>query len=214
MWYNGYMRKVRGKIRNFVAECKTAALGVLLAYKRPHFVIAVVASFIIFGTLMSLLSAGTAGIGLMFSGSVGTLFNVLWKAFLGLFGVGREFADWIFIFSISVLQATVIGLVAFVWKNRTQKYKEAVSSNADNVERAGIAAGLAVLGSGCPTCGTTLLMPVITAVVGGGSMALASAISGILTVLAVVVLLFSMKSLGREAYTLIIEQELTKKEKK
>ena len=205
------MGKVRGKLKNFVAECRTAALGVVMAFKEPRYIVSVVIAFVAFGTLMSLLSGGTAGIKLMFAGGVGAFFNILGKAFLGLFGVGRDFLDWLVIFFVSLLQAIVIGLVVLVWRGRKEKAKV---SNADNVEKAGIAAGLAVLGSGCPTCGTTLLMPVITAVAGGGGMALASAISGFLTVLAVVILLFSMKSLGYEAYILLIEKELIKKETK
>lgn len=205
------MQKVRGKIKNYLAECKTALFGVVIAYREYRFVITVIIAFLVFGTLLSLLSGGTSGFSLLAAGEIGSFLNCLGKAFLGLFGVGREFLDWLMIFLISLLQATVIGLIALVWRGRKEKAK---ISNADNVEKAGIAAGLAVLGSGCPTCGTTLLMPVITAVVGSEGMALAGTVSGVLTVLAVVILLFSMKSLGFEAYTLLIEKKLAKKEKK
>ncbi|MBQ9020218.1 hypothetical protein IJ096_02765 [Candidatus Saccharibacteria bacterium] len=203
------MNKLRGKLRNVIAEMRTALLGMVMAWRRPRYIITVVVAFVIFGTLMSLLTSGTAGVSMMISGGSGMFYNFLGKAFLGLFGVGRDFMDWLVLFLISFLQAMVIGLVALVWRGRKKKYTK--SDNAGNVERAGIAAGLAVLGSGCPTCGTTLLMPVITAVVGSGGMALASTISGVLTVAAVVILIFSAKSLGMEAYTLCIEEDLSKK---
>lgn len=201
-------------MRSYWAETKTAGLGVVMAFRRPAYWVAVLVSFVIFGTLMSLLTSGTAGFSMLFSDGIGMFLNILGKAFWGIFGVGRDFTDWILMFSITLLQSVVIGLVVLVWKKRKAK-AERDESNADNVERAGIAAGLAILGSGCPTCGTTLLMPVITAVVGSGGMALASTISGLLTAAAVIVLLFSMRSLGREAYTLLIEEEfINDKEKK
>lgn len=206
------MVKLRGKLTNYLAESRTAALGLSLALRRPQYLLTVLITFLIFGTLMSLLASGTAGINMLFSGGLDTFFSILGKSFLSLFGVGRDFLDWLVIFLVSLLQALVIGLVILVWKKRKAKTS---ATNADNVEKAGIAAGLAVLGSGCPTCGTTLLMPVITAVLGSGGMALASAISGFLTLAAVIVLLLSAKSLGLEAYTLFMEEELIKnKEKK
>lgn len=205
--------RVRGKLKNWFAEFRTALLGVVLAFRRRNYVISVIIAFCLFGTLMSLLSSGTAGLSLMFSGNAATFFNILGKAFLGLFGVGRSFTDWAVVFFISLLQAVVIGLVVLVWKKRKANLK-ADSTNADNIERAGLAAGLAVLGTGCPTCGTTLLMPVITAVVGGGGMALASTISSLLTVLAVIVLLFSFKKLGQEAYTILVTDNIIKHKEK
>lgn len=212
---------MRGKVRNFFAEFRTAMIGVALAFRRPKYIFTVIIAFIIFGTLMSLLSGGTAGVSLMFAGGPAAFINVLSKAFLGLFGYGRAFTDWAVVFFVSVLQAIVIGLVALVWKKRKASQKSTKSAksdnadNADNVEKAGIAAGLAVLGTGCPTCGTTLLAPVITAIVGGSGMALASAISGLLTVAAILVLLFSLRSLGLEAYTLLVLEDILKhKERK
>lgn len=208
------MQRVRGKIRNWGAEWRTALMGAVLAFRRPKYIMTVIISFLIFGTLMSLLSGGTAGVKLMIAGGPTAFFNVLFKALIGLFGVGRNFLDWAGIFLISLLQAIVIGLVALVWRKRAKKAKVAEGNNADNVERAGIAAGLAVLGTGCPTCGTTLLAPVITAAVGSGGMALAGAVSGVLSILAVIVLLFSLKKLGREAYNLLIEEDIIKKGRK
>ena len=186
------------KMNNFLAECKTAGRGILMATKNWKFDVVAAGAFLIFGTLMSLLSSGTAGLKLVLSGS----FSILLKAFLGLFGVGRNFTDWAVVFFVAILQGILIGLVALVWKKRKKK-----SSNSDNLQSTGLAAGLAILGTGCPTCGTTLLTPVIGAIVGSGGLALAGAVSGILTLLAVIVSLFALKRMGQEAYGIMIEEE-------
>ncbi len=192
--HSRFMRKVN----NFKAECETAGRGIILATKNKKFIIVSVSSFLIFGTLMSLLSGGTAGLKLVLSGSL----SVLFKAFLGLFGVGRSFSDWAVVFFIAVLQGVLIGLVALVWKKRKDD-----SSNSDNLQSTGLAAGLAILGTGCPTCGTTLLTPVIGAVVGSGGLAMAGAISSALTALAVIVSFFALKRMGQEAYGIMIKEE-------
>lgn len=169
-----------------------------MATKNWKFLSVFLISFLIFGTMMSLLSSGTAGVKLLLSGN----FSVLYRAFLGLFGVERSFVDWAVVFFVALLQGVLIGLVALVWKKRKKR-----GSNSDNVQSTGLAAGLAILGTGCPTCGTTLLAPVIGAVVGSGGLALAGTISGILTLLAIIVSLFALKRMGQEAYGIMIEEE-------
>lgn len=87
----------------------------------------------------------------------------------------------------------------------------ATATNSDNVQNAGLAAGLAVLGTGCPTCGTTLITPLIGTLFSTSSYALASAISGILTAAAIIVALFALKRIGNDAYALIISTRYQKK---
>ena len=84
-----------------------------------------------------------------------------------------------------------------------------------NLERAGIITGLIALGAGCPTCGTTLITPLIGAIFSTGSLAIAGAISTIVTILAIIIAILSVKRLGLEIYvTIINEKYLEKKRKK
>ena len=78
--------------------------------------------------------------------------------------------------------------------------KHAVASQSDNLQRTGLAAGLAVLGSGCPTCGTTLLAPLIGAIGSSGGLALAGFLSGALTALSMIVALLALQKIGKEAF--------------
>lgn len=190
---------VKRQLAKWQDEWKMTFSGLILATKKPRFWAVFVPSFVIFGTLLVLLAPGMAGINL-----IGTLgfpegLKVIFDAFLGLFGVNQNFTDWVIIFVISLLQASLIALLTIVWKKR---------KSATEVQNTGIAAGLAILGSGCPTCGTALMMPLLSGVFGTGALGFAGALSGIVTMLAVVVALFTLKKLGPEVYVIMMEEEL------
>lgn len=191
-------------------EWRLAGSGILLATREWRFVITVLITFVVFGTIMSLLASGSAAWDLFWTTDAGGKLSIIADGFLALFGMGRNFLDWILTFSISVLQAILIGLVVFVWRKKRRNRHEqvaATAANADNLQSAGLAAGLAVLGSGCPTCGTTLLMPLIGTLFSTSSYALASTISGILTTAAIIVALLTLKRLSNDAYALILNEK-------
>lgn len=98
-------------------------------------------------------------------------------------------------------------------KKRVAKSAEEGSSNAANVEKAGIITGLIALGAGCPTCGTTLLTPLLGALFSTGGLAITGTISTIITIVAIVVAILSLKKLGEETYVMIIDEKYRKKSK-
>ncbi len=202
------------KLSRWLDEWKLAGSGIVLATRERKFVCAVILAFVIFGTLMNLLSGSTAALGLFWQVDLAGKFKIIWDGFLGLFGVARSFWDWLLLFSVTILQSILIGLVVLVWQKRRRSKADqvvAAATNADNVQNAGLAAGLAVLGTGCPTCGTTLLAPLIGTLFSTSSYALAGAISGILTFAAVIVALLTLKRLGNDAYALIISEKYQKR---
>ena len=188
-------------------------MGLVLATKKPKFWITFFVVFALFGTLLSLLSGGMNAINLFFATYLGGKFEILRDGFLALFGVGKAFGDWALLFSIAFLQAILISLIALVWKKRAAGQKNGTlakngnGSNSSNVQGASIAALLALLGSGCPTCGTALITPIISSIFSSGSLAIAGTISGIITAIAIIILLFSIKKVGLEAYVIIIDEK-------
>ena len=188
-------------------EWKIAAEGVVLALSDAKFILTFGMTFIIFGTLMTLLSSSTAALSLLGVVDWGGKLQIIGDGFLGLFGVGRNFWDWLLIFSVTLLQSVLIGLVVLVWRRKTGG-----RSTSDNLQNAGLAAGLAVLGTGCPTCGTTLITPIIGAIFSTGGYALASTISGIITTIAVIIALFALKRIGNDAYALIISERYQRRQ--
>lgn len=206
----------RRKFRRWLDEWKIAGTGVILATRNRKFLLVFVLAFVIFGTLMSLLSSSTAVLGIFWGADVAGKLKIIGDGFLSLFGVGRNFWDWLLTFSITILQSVLIALVALVWRKKRRSQKSqivATATNADHLQNAGLAAGLAILGSGCPTCGTTLLAPVLGTLFSSSSHALAGTISGILTATAVVIALLSLKRIGGDAYALIISEKYQAKRK-
>lgn len=185
-----------------------AGKGILLATREKKFWYGFVPSFLFFGFLMNLLAGGFAKFELMSAlGFPGSL-RIIGESFLAIFGTNQIFLDWLPIFAISVLQGILIGLIVLLWdKKRT--------GNAANLEKAGIVTGLIALGAGCPTCGTTLLTPLIGAIFSTGGLAITGTISTIITWLAIIIAILSLRRLGEETYVIIInEKYLAKKHKK
>ena len=198
-------------------EWRLAALGASLACRRPRFLVTVVVTFVILGTLMNLLTNGIDQFLLLFKLDWSGKWSVLASAFLATFGVGRAFLDWLFVFAVAFLQGILVGLVTLVWrynrraantaKNQTAAAQaNASAANTANAQSAGIVAGLAVLSAGCPTCGTSLLLPVIGTFTSAGG-ALAGTVSGVIYAIAIIVALWGFKRVGNEAYAIIITEK-------
>lgn len=206
--------KVWRYIRRWFDKWKIALSGILLSTKDIRFLVAFLITFIVFGTLMTLLSGSTAAWSLFWATDLGGKMQIIGSGFLGLFGVDRSFWDWCLTFVITILQSIIIGLIVIVWRQRRRSKREqllANVSNSDNVQGASLAAGLAILGSGCPSCGTTLLAPLISTFVSTGSYALASILSSILTIAAIIVALFALRRLGNDAYALIVSERFNQR---
>lgn len=193
------------KVQRWADEFKLAIYGAVLATKKKRFVISFLIAFIIFGTLLNLLASGGSTFSILARVNFGAKIEIIWNAFLGTFGVNRNLADFLFIFLMTVLQSVLIGLVSFVYKYR---------KDSANIQNAGIITGLIVLGSGCPTCGTTVLAPVIVSIAGSSGMAMASTLSWVLTFASIIVALFALKKVGFETYAIIKSEEFEKKKGK
>ncbi len=213
-------RKVGRWLVKWGDEWKMAGEGVLLATRDWRFLTIFGGSLVVFGTLMTLLSGSAGAIGLFWSVNWTNKLKILSDALLGFFGMGQSFWDWALIFSITVIQSILIGLVALVWRRKRKMVKKTKTKaddfvagvqNADNAQSAGLAAGLAILGSGCPTCGTTLLAPVLGTLFSTGGYAIAGMVSGILMILSFIVALVALKKVGREAYMVIKSEEFAQR---
>ena len=180
--------------------------GIGLATRELRFWIAFVITFLFFGLLMNLLSSGFAKFELMSSFPIAM--QIIGDSFLRIFGVNQIFLEWLPIFAIATLQGILIGLIVVLWKKKKE-------NNTANLEKAGIITGLIALGAGCPTCGTTLLTPIIGAIFSTGGLAITGTISTIITILAVIIAILSLRRLGEETYVIIInERYMKKKEEK
>lgn len=193
--------------RKWCDDFVLAGKGILLATREKRFWCGFIPTFLFFGLLMNLLAGGTGKFELM--GALGFPANlkIIWSSFAAIFGFGLAFLDWLPIFLISLLQGILIGIIVLLWKKKR-------GQNSENVEKAGIITGLIALGAGCPTCGTTLLTPLLGAIFSTGSLAIASTISTIVTILAIIIAVFSIRRLGLEIYVTIINERYLARKKK
>ena len=193
--------------RKWLDDFVLAGQGILLATKEKRFWFGFVPSFIFFGMLMNLLSGGFAKFELMGAlGFPGSL-KILGDSFLAIFGINQPFLDWLPIFLLSLLQGTLIGLIVLLWNKKREQ-------SAGNLGSAGIVAGLIALGAGCPTCGTTLITPLLGTLFSTGGLAATGAISTAVTILAIIIAILSLKRLGVETYVTIINEKYLAKHKK
>jgi hypothetical protein len=209
-------------LAKFFDDFAIAGRGLLLATRKKSFWPPFILTFLIFGTLINLLSSGFVSFqligGCLSSGDIGGALKIIGGAFLAIFGVGRAFTDFIFNFILTLLQSILIALVVFVAKHnrrkkRTKKAEEGdipktspiKSEGSSGLESSALVAGLAVLGSGCPTCGTTLLAPVFGAILSGttGAVSLAGTLSLILNIIAILIAILVFRKLGVQTYAII-----------
>lgn len=199
--------------RKWCDEFALAGKGILLAFKEKRFWWGFIPSFIFFGVLMNLLAGGTAKFELMAALGFPENLQILGSSFLAIFGFNQPFLDWLPIFAISLLQGILIGIIVLLWNKK--RLDKGSSKNGENLGSAGIITGLIALGAGCPTCGATLITPLIGAFVSTGGLAIAGTISTLVTVLAIIIAILALRRLGLEAYVIIVnEKYLAKKELK
>ncbi|MBR0431312.1 hypothetical protein IJJ05_03420 [Candidatus Saccharibacteria bacterium] len=200
--------------RKWLDEFILAGKGILLATKEKRFWQGFTPSFLFFGFLMNLLAGGFSKFELMSALGFPHNLKILFDSFLSIFGLNQPFLDWIPIFAISILQGLLIGLIVFLWNKKRESTIKS-SKNSENLEKAGLITGLIALGAGCPTCGTTLLTPLLGAIFSTGGLAVTGTISTIITWLAIIIAIFALKRLGLEAYAIIVnEKYLQKKEQR
>ncbi len=182
--------------------------GIGLAMKEKRFWTVALPVFVVFGVLLNLLSSGMAGVTLLFNGDAENFWRMLTKAFLAIFGIGRNFGDFLLTFAILILQSLLLGTLAVVIKHakddQVVTFQEADQAKT-GLQNSGLVAGLAILGSGCPTCGTALITPILGTLFSTGGFAMAGIVSGVITALAVVVALFSLRAVGVDAYAAILK---------
>ncbi len=190
-------------IRKWLDGFPLAGRGILLATREKRFVISAIIAFLFFGTLMNLLSAGLSKFQLMaalgFSGSMG----IIWDAFIGVFGWNRIFMEWLPVFLLALMQGILISLIVLLWKKKQ-------GQNSANVQRAGIVTGLIALGAGCPTCGTTLIAPLLGTLFSSGA-SMVGTVSTVITIVAIVIAILSLRRLGEETYVIIVNERYLKK---
>lgn len=168
-------------------------------FVRRNFLVPFLLCFFIFGFLLNFFASGTANWQLFQLSNLRGKLVLILDTFLAVVGVGRTWPDFFYLTSLNLVQSTLAGLLFFILNFRKQ-------SLPDELQRTGIIASFFLLSSGCPTCGTALLAPVIISILGSSGLALVGTISAVLNSISLLLAFFVFKKIGYEAY-IIIEDE-------
>ena len=188
--------KMRNTLDLWLDETKMAFVGIGVMLKKPFYAILSLVIWLLFAYVLTLFQNGSGTWSLLWSGidlgsKIGLLGSV-WRGvlenFTNLYGV--------LLMVLSLLQGLTIALLVFVWKGREKK------AAVNGLEAGGVGAAFGFLALGCPSCGVSLLAPVLTAIAGTGAVALVDVLGWFFLVFAYLLLLHALRKMGYAAYVL------------
>ncbi len=187
---NKFQRKLKNLFETFVDRCKFAVVGYKYLLSRPRYVIALIISFLVFLYILSQLQNGGSNWNLLWSGlDFGQKMQVFGNSLASMLGNFTSFTG-ILIVILALMQSLCVAGIVFAIRHRQK-------DDAINGASAGsIASILAFVTLGCPTCGMTLLTPLLTMIAGTSAAALAERLGVILSIVAFVLLFFTLIHLG------------------
>ena len=174
---------------------------------RPKYLVCFIVTLLIFLFVLNFFKDGDGNWQLICSGlPLERKFEVLGRVCISVL---TGLATWygLSILLMSALQALVIILLIFAWRHRQK------DSVLDGASTGGIGAIFGFIALGCPSCGVGLLTPILTTLAGAGAMAMAETISGIFTILAFLLLFFTVIRLGYINFVTISSEKATKPKK-
>ena len=187
---DSFWHKVKKACETFADRSKFAVVGYKYLLSRPRYIIALVISFLIFLYILSQLQNGGSNWSLLWSGlDFGRKMEVFGLSLASMLENFTSFLG-VLIVILALMQALCVAGIVFAIRHRQK-------DDAINGASAGsIASILAFVTLGCPTCGMTLLTPLLTMIAGAGAVALAEKLGVVLSAVAFVLLFFTLVHLG------------------
>lgn len=181
---------MKSRLKRFWLNLKKAANGAKLVFSRPKYVfLAIVLAFLIsiliyfsinFNFYASLLSSGLP---------ILDKFGVVWLLISSMFGSYFTDSFGLLLLVLSMLQGVALALLIYNFK--TNKKLDAKTATGSS-----IATAAAIVGLGCVSCGTSLLIPIMTLIFSSSAYAFLDAANTIVLVLASVLSLYAIYKMG------------------
>lgn len=190
-------KKARYLATTAADRSKFAVVSIGFLLKQPSYLASFLISLFAFLYILSFFKDGTGNWLLLCSGlPIGDKMGVLGRVAAKIL---ENFADLygLLIIALSILQALTIMLLIFSWRNREKDYA------IDGASTGSIGAIFGFVALGCPTCGLSLLTPILTAIAGTGAVAAAEGVSRVLIVLAFILLIYTVIKLGYVSFIAI-----------
>lgn len=181
---------MKSRLKRFWLNLKKAANGVKLVFSRPKYVLlaallAFLISTLIYFSINFNFYASLLGSGL----PILDKFGVIWLLISSMFG--SYFADLFgaLLLGLSILQG--IALALLIYNLKTNKKIDAKTATGS-----GVATAAAIVGLGCVSCGTSLLIPIMTLIFSSSAYAFLDAANTIVLILASVLSLYAIYKMG------------------
>lgn len=188
---------IRKIIETISDRSKFALVSIAYLFKQPKYLLIFLFSFVFFSYFLTFFRDGSSNWQLVWSGlGIDRKFELLGRVFPAMLENFSSFYGITIIF-LSLLQAVIIAQLVFAWKHREK------GQQIHGASTGGVGALLGFVALGCPSCGIGLLTPLLTAIAGASAVALADTIGQIFSILAFILLIFSIIRLGYINYIII-----------
>lgn len=171
-------------------KIKTSFLAIIRMYRRFYgfILLTLILWFIIFGLLLWLFNLGLLGYVLFQSPlSLHEKFGFILGVYTSVFS-NFDVPQALALFLFSVLFSVNLTILVFIFYARGKVIKES--------KKTGLSLMLAIIASGCAACGTSILTPLLISIGAGGSLALSRQIGIAISYLSLLLVLYSIYSLG------------------
>jgi len=183
-------RRIRNKLELVGDRIKLAIIGFGFCLSHKKYLVAFILGSFGFLYFLTFFQSGNSNLHLLFSSLdaehkielLGKVFLDCFRNFLSLNGLS--------IILLAILQGLAITLMVYTWRYKEQ---DAVFSTASTST---IAGALGFVALGCPSCGISLLTPILSTIAGASAGILAERVNIFLTLVAYGLLFFSICKLG------------------
>lgn len=191
--------KIKSRFNTVVGKAKLSVSGILKVIVRWRYLLVAVVVMVIFSIIFGLLSMGSLEVNMLLSRlSIVDKLDIVNRSIMRVFSNSTTFSG-VLTGIIIVLQGIAIALLAFNIRHQRENSKAMASSNIrGRVGESAAASVIAMLGLGCSTCGTSLLLPLLALV--SSSAAFLGAATTLVSLIAIGFLLYSLANMGYTAY--------------
>jgi len=190
-------RRIRNRFELILDRIKLAMLGSGFCLSNKKYLAAFILGSFGFLYFLTFFQSGNSNFQLLFSHLdaeqkielLGRVFSSSFENFLSLDGLLLVF--------LALLQGLAITLMVFTWRHKKQDEVFGTASAST------VASALGFVALGCPSCGISLLTPLLSAIAGASAGILAERVNIILTLVAYGLLLYSICKLGYLVFIIV-----------
>lgn len=190
-------RKLRNRCELILDRIKLAMVGTGFCLSRKKYLVAFILGSFGFLYFLTFFQSGNSNLQLLFSHlEAEQKIELLGRVFVGCF---QNFLslDGLMLVLLALLQGLAITLMVYTWRH---KEKDTVFSTASTST---VASALGFVALGCPSCGISLLTPILSAIAGASAGLLAERVNIILTLVAYGLLFYSICKLGYLVFVIV-----------